>query len=108
MTRNQLQYWANKEIERSNRKNELETQRSNMVREAETRRSNKTKEIETGRHNRVTEVEAQRHNIKTEQIDTANAITGGVRNVATAFKDTTQGAMNIAGSFIPTARVPVF
>lgn len=108
MTRNQLQYWANKEIERSNRRNELETQRSNMVREAETRRSNKTKEIETGRHNRVTEAETQRHNMKAERVDTANAITGGIRNVATAFKDSTQGVANVAGSFIPTATVPVF
>lgn len=63
MTRNQIEYWRNVEIERSNRANEKETNRSNVAREAE-----------TNRHNVVTEKEVNRHNLMTELLTSqANA-----------------------------------
>lgn len=55
MTRNQIEYWANKEKERSNRANESETFRANYAREQETHRSNLANEVETNRHNVATE-----------------------------------------------------
>nr|AVX53338.1 putative ORF1 [Marmot picobirnavirus] len=62
MTRNQLQYFANQEIARSNRAkesqaiNELaETSRSNLAREFETNRSNVAREQETHRSNAAQE-----------------------------------------------------
>lgn len=73
MTSNQLQYWANKEVQRSNKAQEAETHRSNVARETETNRHNVVVEKETERHNRATELltsadiaEKVRHNQATE------------------------------------------
>lgn len=66
MTSNQLKYWENRERERSNRANEIETARSNRVKEIETERSNRAKEIETNRSNLVKEKETNRANLVKE------------------------------------------
>lgn len=64
MTKNQVDYWRNQEIERNNRAVEIETNRSNLAKEEETRRSNMAREAETHRANYVKEVEARTDRIK--------------------------------------------
>lgn len=51
MTRNQIEYWRNKEIERNNRAVEIEQNRANLAKEEENRRSNMARERETWRSN---------------------------------------------------------
>lgn len=51
MTSNQLQYWANKETERSNLAKEEETNRANVARETETQRNNLMNEMLTSEKN---------------------------------------------------------
>lgn len=55
MTSNQLQYWRNKEEQRSNQAREAETRRSNLANESETHRSNVSRESETHRSNLINE-----------------------------------------------------
>lgn len=53
MTRNQIEYWRNKETERSNAQREREERRSNYAREAETQRHNVEMEKLQRRANRT-------------------------------------------------------
>ena len=85
MTANQLDYWRNKETERTNRAREAETRRANLANESLTA----SQISETGRHNLQTEslsaqelAERARHNKKQESIDTARAVTSGIRDVS--------------------------
>lgn len=89
MTRNQLQYQANLEIERSNRAREQEQHRSNVRNEALTA----TNISETTRANKAREKENERHNRVQEGVAIANAVTDGVSNVA-------KGAGSILGSVL--------
>lgn len=87
MTHNQINYWANKEVQRHNVATESETQRHNLATEGETSRHNVQTEgvdigklSETQRHNRATEIqsanelgETRRHNIAQEGIGWTNA-----------------------------------
>lgn len=97
MTRNQLQYWANQEIKRSNLANERETHRNNVITENEIGRHNVATERETSWHNRVGEREVNRHNLASEKIDRANAVTSGIKNVGSGFKDVVHGISRISG-----------
>lgn len=71
MTKNQLTYWANKEIARSNAAKEAENERHNLATENETQRSNLANEAENVR----------RHD-QQYATEKANAITGGFKNIA--------------------------
>lgn len=97
MTRNQLQYWANQETKRSNLANEQETHRSNVADETERHRHNTVTEFETSRHNVKGERETNRHNLASEKIDRTNAVTGGIKNVGSGFKDIVQGITRVTG-----------
>lgn len=69
MTRNQIEYWKNKETERSNRVREAETQRSNLAQEGLKRQEigiqagqldlSKLSVAEQGRHNLETEAQGR-------------------------------------------------
>lgn len=64
MTRNQLQYWSNKETERANKAREAETTRANRVNAAiQTQIA-----AETKRHQLATEKEANRANLASERL----------------------------------------
>lgn len=71
MTKNQLTYWANKEIARSNAAKEAENERHNRATETEAERSNRANEAENVR----------RHDQQYES-EKITAHTGGFKNIA--------------------------
>jgi hypothetical protein len=82
MTMNQIAYHNMRENQRSNLARERETYRSNVVREEETHRSNLAKENIQWYHE-----EGQRARWKVQSgVDIANAVTGGIKNVAKGFE----------------------
>lgn len=81
MTQNQIAYWNMQEQKRANLAKESETERSNKAKERETFRSNVAQEGLTHDKN----VETERHNRYGEKVDTAKAITGGIKDVSSAW-----------------------
>lgn len=104
MTKNQIDYWTFKELERANQMKEAETKRSNQAQEREKERSNRANEAislydvaekqrhdteqenynlmsleEQARHNTVNEGEAFRHDKATEGIQYYSA---GAQNLS--------------------------
>nr|AVX53592.1 putative ORF1 [Marmot picobirnavirus] len=84
MTRNQLTYWANKEIARNNRVVAQETNRSNLAREHETNRHNLAMEQkeweafkELSRHNLATENQAAGELLERGRANRANELLQG-------------------------------
>lgn len=96
MTANQIAYWNNQETIRANQAREKETHRANVAKEAETNRSNVAQETETNRSNLAREGETHRHNQWDEGIRLANAITGGIRDVSSAYQSATKGTKDAA------------
>lgn len=96
MTANQIAYWNNQETIRANMAKEAETNRANRARETEENRSNLAREQETHRSNVANETESHRHNKWDEGLGLAKTITGGIRDVSSAFGSATKGAKDAA------------
>lgn len=82
MTRNQLQYWANKEIERSNRAKEAETQRSNLATEAINAEYNQARTRQADYANELDRWYKEQQ-VKLGALQNLNsALTGGLRSLS--------------------------
>lgn len=95
MTQNQLQYWANQEVARSNLARETETHRSNVAREIDNDFANliaMRQAAESARHNRRTEKQAvddlkeriryQKNRNATDYIKSISGALGGIGDIA--------------------------